>query len=286
MSAPASATVTVADALRSGARSLASLGDAATLEARVLLQFVTGLDHAAVLRDPARPLSPAEQQAYQLTLLRRGKGEPVAYITGECEFWSLPLHVTGDTLIPRADTELLVERALERIPRDVSWCVADLGTGSGAIAIAIAHERPNCRFIASDSSGQALNVARDNAAGLGISNIEFRQGSWFETVAAGECDLVVSNPPYVRRNDHHLETGDVAHEPRQALIAGADGLDCLRTIIANAPSAMKPGTWLLLEHGFDQGEAVRGLFAESRYKAISSHRDLAGHERVTEARRH
>jgi release factor glutamine methyltransferase len=276
-------THSVADALRNGTRSLFPLVESAALDARVLLQFVTGLDHAALLREPGRPLSPTEQQSYEQTLSRRGLGEPVAYITGEREFWSLSLHVSPDTLIPRSDTELLVERALERIPEKASWCIADLGTGSGAIAIAIARERPRCHVIASDVSPGALAIARNNAARLDIGNIEFRQGSWFEAIAAGECDLVVSNPPYVPSDDPHLQAGDVAHEPRCALVAGVDGLDCLREIISDARSVMRPGTWLLLEHGFDQGAAVRDLFGEAGYKAISGHRDLAGHERVAEA---
>ncbi len=278
-------TETVASALEHAVCSLAATVPSAALDARVLLQFVTGLDHASVLRDPRRPLSPMEQQHFDEALARRRDGEPVAYITGEREFWSLPLRVTGDTLIPRPDTEVLVERALARIPEDAQWRIADLGTGSGAVALAIARERPRCRVIATDRSAEALAVARDNAERLHLRKLEFRPGSWFDVIAPGECQVVVSNPPYVPDGDPHLDSGDVHHEPRLALVGGSDGLDPIRLIIAGAAMALTPGSWLLLEHGFDQGEAVQDLLARAEFEMIETHRDLAGLERVTGAQR-
>jgi release factor glutamine methyltransferase len=277
------AAQTISRALHRGIHFLTGSVPLPALEARVLLEFATGLEHTALLRDSERTLSPDEAQRYDDALERRRCGEPVAYITGEREFWSLPLKVTEDTLIPRADTELLVEQALTHIPADVDWCIADLGTGSGAVALAIAGERPRCKIIATDTSIEALDVAKVNADRLQIDNIDFRYGSWFDPIDNGECKVVVSNPPYVCSDDPHLESGDVAHEPRHALVAGADGMDDIRTIISGATLCLARGGWLLLEHGFDQGGPVREELRQASFREIGSLRDLAGLERVTQA---
>jgi release factor glutamine methyltransferase len=275
----------ISRALEEGIRRLTGSVPLPALEARVLLQFVTGLDHMALLRDPERELAAVESQRFDEALRRRLAGEPIAYITGEREFWSLPLKVTEDTLIPRADTELLVEQALTHIPDDSDLCIADLGTGSGAVALAIARERPRCKVIATDSCVDALDIAKLNADRLQIGNIEFRLGSWFEPIDNGECQVVVSNPPYVCSDDPHLEIGDVAHEPRHALVAGTDGMDDIRDIVAGATLCLARGGWLLLEHGFDQGTLVREELRQASFEQVRSLRDLAGLERVTEARR-
>ena len=194
--------------------------------------------------------------------------------------------MTPDVLIPRPETELLVEQALAHIPEDAEWTVADLGTGSGAIALAIATERPHCRLIATDNSAAALAVARANATRLGIANVEFRHGEWLKPLAGMRFDVIVSNPPYVRANDPHLTQGDVRFEPESALVAGADGLDAIRRIAADAVSYLRPGGWLLLEHGYDQAQSVRALLESHGYDMVASCRDTAGHERVTEGRTH
>lgn len=202
-------------------------------------------------------------------------GIPVAYITGQREFWSLLLDVSPDVLIPRPETELLVELTLERLPNHAH--MLELGTGSGAIALAIARHRRDVRITATDVSPSALAVAQSNAARLAL-DIEWIVGNWYEPTS-GHFDLVVSNPPYVSNNDPHLNA--LVCEPRIALVAGPDGLDALRIVIKGAPSHLSPDGWLLVEHGYDQGESVRALFGTAQFRSIKTLRDLAGHERVT-----
>jgi release factor glutamine methyltransferase len=251
------------------------------LDAEVFVMHVTGLTRAQLITHGDQALT-AEQETLLNTLLaRRAQGEPVAYLTGEREFWSLPLHVTPAVLIPRADTELLVEVALEKIPREASWTIADLGTGSGAVALAIAHDRPRCHVLALDQSGAAIAVARDNAQRLGLANVECLQGNWFEPLAGMTVDLLAGNPPYIAERDPHLSQGDVRFEPRAALASGIDGLDDIRHLVAQAGAYLRAGGWLMLEHGFDQGNAVRALFAAAGFLAIETRRDASGLERVT-----
>ncbi len=221
---------------------------------------------------------------YEELVARRIAGEPVAYLVGCREFWSLPITVTRDTLIPRPDTETLVARALDVLPVESPLQIADMGTGSGAIAIAIAHERPACHLVATDNSAAALDVAASNALRLQLKNITFVTGDWCEALADRQFDLIISNPPYIPRADAHLDSGDVRFEPRAALAAGIDGLDDLTRIAACARRHLKRNGWLLLEHGYDQGEAVRALLAKFGYHDISCHPDDAGHERVAMAR--
>lgn len=220
-------------------------------------------------------------ETFQAWLTRRAVGEPVAYITGERGFWTLNLNVSPATLIPRPETELLVELALARWPREAAFSVADLGTGSGAIALAVASERPAAHIIATDVSAAALQVARDNAQNHAIGNVEFRHGHWYAPLAGERFDLILSNPPYIEEGDAHLAQGDLRFEPRTALASGMDGLDDLRHIVALAPAHLKAGGWLLLEHGWQQGAAVRALLDAAGFSEVCSVRDLENRERVS-----
>jgi release factor glutamine methyltransferase len=263
---------------------LKGLSETPRLDAEVLAMHVTGLNRAQLLAHGGRALT-AEQSARLAALAgRRAAGEPIAHITGSREFWSLDLEVTPDTLIPRPETELLVERALARIPGDAHCRVADLGTGTGAVAIAIALERPNCEVVAVDTSAAALEVAARNAACHGASNVLLRRGDWLAAAAGERFDVIVSNPPYVAAGDPHLTRGDLRFEPRSALAAGADGLDAIRAITAEAAGHLEPGGWLLLEHGYDQAEAVGALMRGAGMSDVACYRDYAGVERVTEGR--
>ncbi|MEO6155497.1 MAG: peptide chain release factor N(5)-glutamine methyltransferase [Thermomonas sp.] len=222
---------------------------------------------------------------FESILQRRIAGEPVAYLTGRQGFWTLDLEVGPATLIPRAETELLVELALARIPHRHSTDIADLGTGSGAIALAIASERPLARIIATDASTAALDVARRNAVSNGIANVEFRCGDWFVPVQGERFDLIASNPPYIAESDPHLGEGDLRFEPDAALSSGVDGLDAIRTIVGHADAHLDAGGWLVLEHGWVQGAAVRALLADAGFIDIETARDLEERERVSLGKR-
>jgi len=277
---------TIDQIIRQATQQLAASSPSPRLDAEVLLMHVTGLARTALITRAQELLLPENEARLHALLTRRAHGEPVAYLTGRREFWSLDLCVTPDVLIPRPETELLVEQTLAHIPEDAEWTVADLGTGSGAIALAIATERPHCRLIATDSSAAALAVARANATRLGIATLEFRHGEWLKPLTGMRFDVIVSNPPYVRANDPHLTQGDVRFEPESALVAGADGLDAIRRIAADAVSCLRPGGWLVFEHGYDQAQAVRALLEAHGYTMVASYRDTAGHERVTAGRTH
>ncbi|RDH86711.1 MAG: peptide chain release factor N(5)-glutamine methyltransferase [endosymbiont of Escarpia spicata] len=255
------------------------------LEAAVLLCHLLEKPRSHLYAWPEKMLDNAQYQAYQALLQRRRRGEPIAYITGQREFWSLELEVTPDTLIPRPDTELLVELALAHLSQKNHCRIADLGTGSGAIALAIASERTDCEIHATDRSSAALAVARKNGDKLGFNNVHFHLGSWFEALPGHDrFRLILSNPPYIPNNDPHLAQGDLSSEPREALAAGHGGLDDIREITTAAHNHLLPGGWLLLEHGFDQAAAVQALLLEAGLTEVQSHRDLAGHERITEGR--
>jgi len=223
-------------------------------------------------------------QRFHALVARRASGEPVAYLTGHRQFWSLDLAVTPDVLIPRPETELLVELALERLVREEETHVADLGTGSGAVALAIAHELPSARVLGTDVSAAALTVAGANGEALGLRNVEFARGDWFAAVGARTFDLVVANPPYVADDDPHLAQGDVRFEPRTALAAGADGLDAIRAIVQAAPEHIEYGGSLLIEHGYEQGAAVRALLESSGFIEVFTALDLEQRERVSGGR--
>lgn len=275
---------TLGSALRETSVALTPSSPTARLDAEVLLRHVTGCSPVDLVAHAERVLTEAETQSLRELVARRRAGEPVAYLTGSREFWSMTLQVTPAVLIPRPETELLVEQALARIPPDAHWNIADLGTGSGAIALALAHERPGCRVHACDSATQALDVARANAARLGIANIEFFHGDWLAPLAHRVLEMIVSNPPYVRADDRHLNEGDVRFEPISALVGGADGLDAIRAIAKQAFARLLPGGWLLLEHGPDQATAVADILTAAGFCEILCHRDLAGRDRVTECR--
>ncbi len=255
-------------------------------EAELLVAAALGLDRAQVLAFPERAVDAAAARRCLAWIGRRAAGAPLAYLTGRREFWGLELEVTPATLVPRPETETLVAAALARLPAGRPARVADLGTGSGAVALAIARERPEAELLATDRSEAALAVARRNAARLGLARVRFRAGDWCAALA-GEppFDLIVANPPYVALGDPALRADGVRHEPRAALAAGPDGLDAIRRIVHCAPAHLAPGGWLLLEHGACQGAAVRALLARRGLVAVETLRDLAGLERVTGARR-
>jgi len=258
-------------------------GENGRLEAETLLAHVLGKTRAWLYAWPEHAPDAEQRAAYENVVEARTRGEPIAYLTGHREFWSLDLVVTRDVLIPRHETELLVELALARIPRDVDTTVADLGTGSGAIALALAHERPRARVLATDASAAALAVARANAERLTLSNVEFARGDWGDALDGRTFDIIVSNPPYIASGDAHLDMGDLRSEPLSALASGSDGLDAIRRIVAQVPEHLREGGWLLLEHGWDQASRVRELFEQRGFFAIASVHDDGGHERVTMA---
>lgn len=254
--------------------------DEARSEVQTLLQATLAVNRAWLLAHPEHVLGEPESTRYQSSLQRRLQGEPLAYILGEREFFGLSFKVTPATLIPRPDTELLVELALARIT--TAGCrVLDLGTGSGAIALAIAHARPDAEVAAVDASEAALAVAQENARRLGVRNAGFVQGDWFSALGGACFNLIVSNPPYIAADDRHLQQGDLRFEPATALASGADGLDDIRRIIKEAGSHLVDGGWLMLEHGYDQAVPVRELMIEGGFWSVHSNKDLAGIERVT-----
>lgn len=259
-------------------------GDEGAREVEVLLAHALGRDRAWLYAhaDDALPVEQAIE--FHRLLTRRAAGEPVAYLTGRREFWSLDIAVTPDVLIPRPETELLVELTLQKIPQGEEVEIADLGTGSGAVALALARERARARVLASDASAAALAVARHNAQRLGIGNVEFVESDWFAALGERRFDIVVSNPPYIAKNDAHLGQGDLRFEPRAALASGADGLDAIRVLIRDAPVHLKPGGWLLVEHGFEQGAIARELLTDAGYADVFSARDLEERDRVSGGR--
>ncbi len=275
---------TIATAVAAGIGRLRYLPEAAPrLEAELLLAFAAGLTRTQILTWPDRPLAEAELDAYSGLLARRASGEPMAYIRGRQSFWTLELQVSPATLIPRPETEQLVEVALERLSADAPLCIADLGTGSGAVAAALARERPRWQIIATDISAETLAVASANVTRLGLGNVHLLRADWLRPFGPAKVDALLSNPPYVRDGDPHLARGGLPYEPRAALAAGPDGLVAIRQIIANARIALRPGGLLAIEHGADQGPAARRLLAEAGYVGVDTRCDLAGLERVTYA---
>lgn len=252
------------------------------LDFRVLLCHALQLSRVALITQSERGLSAAEAQQLATLVQRRLDGEPVAYIVGQREFFGLPFEVSPAVLIPRPDTELLVELTLERLPQ--GGAVLDMGTGSGAIAVSVAHSRPDAQVTALDLSEEALAVARRNAA-ANHARVSFLQSDWYSAVPTQRFDVIASNPPYIASGDHHLAQGDLRFEPVGALTDHADGLSALRTIIAGAPAHLPPGGWLLMEHGYDQAAAVRDLLTLQGWQEVQSWTDLAGIERVSGGRR-
>ena len=250
-------------------------------EAEQLLAHALGRDRAWLFAHAIDVLEAGQVVAFEELLARRIAGEPVAYLTGTRGFWTLDLQVNADTLIPRPETELLVELALARLPAGLSVRIADLGTGSGAIALAIAKERPQAMVVASDASAGAIEVAMRNALANGIPNVEFRRGDWFAPLSGEQFDLIASNPPYIADGDPHLQQGDLRFEPATALSSGSDGLDDIRQIVAQAAGHLVTGGWLLLEHGLEQGAAIRGLLETAGFVDVVTERDLELRDRVT-----
>ncbi len=274
-------SVTIADWLTQARAQLRDRSEVPAREAVWLLAHVTGLDESAQRQHARQTLSAAQHQQLDALLARRTHGEPLAYVLGTQPFWTLELAVTAEVLIPRADTEVLVTQALRYLPPHASCRVADLGTGSGAIALALAHERPQAEMWATDISAAALQVATRNAHKLGLA-VQFRQGSWCDALPDLPFEVIVSNPPYIAAGDPHLDAAVRDHEPQLALIAGDDGLAALRTVIETAPSHLTHQGHLLLEHGWQQAEKVKMLLESAGFVDVASHADLAGHLRVTE----
>lgn len=260
----------------------AELPDSPTprLDAELLLAAALGKPRSYLRTWPERELDADQLGLFRSHLQRRRQGEPVAYILGHQGFWSLDLEVAPHTLIPRPDTELLVETALALLPA-TPLAALDLGTGTGAIALALASERPGWQVTGVDRVEDAVALAERNRQRLQLDNVRFLHSHWFSALAGQRFGLILSNPPYIRADDRHLDQGDVRFEPSSALVAGADGLDDIRAIIQAAPQYLLAGGWLLLEHGFDQAEAVRELLATAGFSEAHSRRDLGGHERIS-----
>lgn len=267
--------ITISQALVTACR------DIDRIDARLLLQHVLNADHAFLLTYPDRTLTAQQQEEFSHLVKRRIDGAPVAYLTGERDFYDLTFKVNEAVLIPRPETELLIERVLQLIPSDQPCRILDLGTGSGAIAITIAKHRPHCEVTAVDLSPAAIAIAQWNAHNLQTHNLHFVTGSWFDELSGKKFDLIVSNPPYVADNDPHLQQGDLRFEPQMALSAGDNGLSCINHIINKAPDHLVENGWLLLEHGYNQAFACRQLLQERDFSNICSHPDLAGIMRVS-----
>jgi release factor glutamine methyltransferase len=272
-------TLTIREALHQATKKLNN--ETAQLEAEILLQHTLNKPRSFLYAWPEKLLTDDEQRMFFEFIQQRANGYPVAYLTGDKEFWSLPLCVTEAVLIPRPETELLVELALELFPEKQIVKAIDLGTGSGAIALALASARRHWRISATDISPASLQIAQHNAKQLSVHNVEFLLSDWFDALEHQQFDLIVSNPPYIANNDPHLQQGDLVHEPARALASGEDGLQDLRTIIQTSPNHLLPGGYLLLEHGMDQQQAVAILLHQQGFSGIECYRDLAGLPRVT-----
>lgn len=268
----------IADALQYGYVELAG-GESPEIDSRVLLCHLLNCQTSYLHAWPDKLLTDEQQGQWGDFIAQRKQGNPVAYLTGQRGFWTLDLKVTADTLIPRPDTELLVSLALDKLTPKM--CVADLGTGSGAIALALAFEQKNAQIIAIDFSMAALLVAQDNAITHQLDNVSFWQGHWLAAATDHSFDMVVSNPPYIEENDRHLSQGDVRFEPLSALASGIDGLDDIRQIVVDAQRCLKAGGWLMIEHGYNQAKKIQQLFSEAGFTEVSSQQDFGGNDRVT-----
>jgi len=258
---------------------IAIAGESPRLDAELLLSYVTGLSRTSFRAWPERQVTATEARRFEALVEQRVNGHPVAHLLGEQEFWSLPLKVNASTLIPRPDTECLVEAALV-LPLPDNAQVLDLGTGTGAIALALASERHHWQVLACDAVASAVELATENARRLGLP-VTVVLSHWFDNLPAGRIDLIVSNPPYIASGDHHLGEGDVRFEPASALVAGGDGLDDIRAIVATSADWLNAGGWLVVEHGFDQGDAVRALFGQAGLVAVETRKDYGNRDRLT-----
>lgn len=267
--------------LDAASRDLASASESAQLDAEVLLCHCLGKPRSFLRAWPEQQLSTPQAEQFEHLLTKRKQGQPIAYLTGEREFWSRSFLVTPDVLIPRPDSELLIELSLSLLAIQQTGKLIDLGTGSGILALTLAAERPLLDVIATDFSSAALAVAQKNAKRLQIANVRFLQSHWFDKVAEKGFDLVISNPPYIADDDPHLQQGDVRFEPTTALVSGEQGLQDIRLLATQARQHLKPGGHLLLEHGYQQGKAVQAILNELNYRQVTTHRDLSGNPRVT-----
>jgi len=272
--------------LDEGTAKLTRACDEPRREAEVLLGAALGRSRAWLLAHPDERILDCEAtDRYEAYVTRRAHGEPVAYLLGEREFWSLPLRVGPGVLVPRPETELVVERALAHFPVGNTFEALDLAAGSGAIALALASERPHCRVTACDLSAAAVAATRENSLLLQFGDrVSVSQGTWFEPVTGRMFDVIVSNPPYIATDDPRIEPAVRRYEPPEALFSGPTGLEALQAIAADAPAHLRPGGWLIVEHGDTQGEAVRGLFVTAGFRDVQTFRDLGGRERCTEGR--
>lgn len=266
--------------LKRAEQQLTSCSDSPRLDAEILLASILKKNRSYFIAFPEVVPDKAEQEQFKKLLAQRLEGLPIAHITGRREFWSLDLNVNQHTLIPRPDTEILIEYILQNFTEE-NLKVADMGTGSGAIALALASEKPDWEITATDQSRQALETAQSNATKLGFNNVSFKQGSWFEALEDNNFDLVISNPPYIPATDPHLTQGDVRFEPDSALVSGEDGLDDIRYLIQHAVDYLKQDGWLILEHGYDQKQSVKDLLTAAGYRQITQKDDYAGNPRMT-----
>ncbi len=273
--------IDIKQALNLGIIQLTPSSTTARIDAEVLLTSALGASRTFLYAHPEKQLTPAQHLAYTQLIDKRCTGFPIAYLTGQREFWSLPLQVSKDTLIPRPETELLVELALQAFKNTTEAHVLELGTGSGAIALALASERPDWHILAIDKSQAALKIAKTNAASLGHSNVVFLASDWFTSMPNSLVNMIISNPPYIAENDAHLNEGDVRFEPQEALVSGHDGLNALKHIIQQGFDYLLPGGLLIVEHGFDQKEAVTLLFRERGYINVTCWQDVQGQDRVS-----
>jgi release factor glutamine methyltransferase len=288
------AELTTGRLLADGMARLTGRSESSQLDAELLLSYALGIGRARLKSHPEEEQTAANAERYRGLIERRAAGEPLAYIVGQKDFWTLTLTVTPAVLVPRPETELIVERVLELLPADANRArapaahfpdrirIADLGTGSGAIALALASERPMWEVIATDVSPEALGVARGNTSSLRLNNVRFLEGRWLDPLAGLRFDLIASNPPYIAANDVALDAPALRHEPQLALTPGLDALQDLRAIIHSAPDHLERGGWLLLEHGSDQASAVARELVARGFSHVRSHRDLAGLDRMTE----
>ena len=275
---------TIKQLLADGAHALVdseSENDSARLDAEILLALTLQKPRTWLYTWPEHIPSLPEQHMYLDLLRRRQSGEPVAYLTHRREFFGLELKINHHVLVPRPETETLVQCVLDVLADNSAARIADLGTGSGAVALALASQKTQARIVATDASSDALALARENAERLGIDNVTFMAGDWLAPLSGLTFDLIASNPPYIAEDDPHLSRDGVRFEPKPALVSGKDGLDAIRQLVTESPACLETGGWLMIEHGFDQGEAVRGLFTEVGFIDVVTHRDLGGNERVT-----
>jgi len=273
--------VTITELLLKAEQSI-HCSESARLDAEILFCDVMQFNRSRIYSHPEQIIPDDKSALFQSLIKQRQKGHPIAYLTGKKEFWSLELAINEDTLIPRPETELLVETALQIIPASAAFNILDLGTGCGAIAIAIASERPNCKIVATDISENVLTMAKRNAETHHLKNIQFYHSDWYQNISLQSFDLIVSNPPYIKQDDEHLSQGDVRFEPEHALVAGADGLQAINMILENAKRYLASDAYLLIEHSYDQKSLVQEAFKKHNFKQLKTFQDLSGQDRMTQ----